>query len=84
MKMVNGRVLVSLKDDTNTTDGGIILMTPEKNDGCQYGTIVSCEDNAAYAVGDTVIYGKFAGQPVTVDGAKCLILNQEDLLGVER
>jgi chaperonin GroES len=34
-------------------------------------------------VGDVIVFGKYSGQEVTIDGAKCLIMREEDVLYIE-
>jgi len=34
-------------------------------------------------IDDTVVFGKFAGTEITLDGTEYLILNEDDILGVK-
>ena len=35
-------------------------------------------------VGDRVLFGKYAGQTVKVDGQEVLVMREEDIMGVPR
>ena len=72
-----------------TTKSGIIL-TPADQERTYTGTVI-VTGNGSYLengsirpmevkVGDTVIFAKFAGTPVTVQGEQYLILNERDIL----
>jgi len=91
LKPLSDRVVVRRVDSENVTQGGIVIpdaatekadqgtvlaIGPGKRDA--QGEIVALD----VAVNDCVIFGKFAGQTVKVDGEEVLILKEEDILGV--
>lgn len=49
------------------------------------GEVVSCGNKCKYSwkTGDKVIYGRFAGAPITVQSKKYLLLREEDLIARE-
>jgi chaperonin GroES len=58
------------------TKGKVIAVGPGKQDDSGKRHEVACR------VGDTVVYGKYSGTEVEVDGTKFVILRESDLLGV--
>jgi len=92
LKPLSDRVVVRRVDSESVTAGGIFIpdAATEKAD---QGTVLAVgpgkrnattgEINALdVAVNDRVLFGKFAGQTVKVDGEELLILKEEDILGV--
>ena len=56
------------------------------NEACDLGRI-TVNDRVARAsydvkVGDRVLFGKYAGQTVKVDGEELLVMREEDIMGV--
>ena len=82
-------ILVEREDSNTVTAGGIVLPDNAKEKQ-QRGTVVAVgpgkllEDGTraelSVAVGDEVIYGKYAGNDITVDGKDIKILREEDIL----
>lgn len=92
LKPLSDRVVVRRVDSESVTKGGIFIpdAATEKAD---QGTVLAVgpgkrnattgEINAlGVAEGDKVLFGKFAGQTVKVDGEELLILKEEDILAV--
>lgn len=92
LKPLSDRVVVRRVDSESVTAGGIFIpdAATEKAD---QGTVlavgagkrnVTTGEIAALGVatGDKVLFGKFAGQTVKVDGEELLILREEDILAV--
>ena len=84
------RVVVQPQDAEETTSGGLIIPDTAKEKP-QKGTVVSVgpgkvEDGKKVAMtvskGDTVLYGKYAGTEVTIDGEDLLIMRESDILGI--
>ena len=90
-KPVGDRVLVEPIEEQEVKKGGIIIPDTAKEKP-QEGTIVALgtgkKDEAGKVIpfevkkGDRVLYGKYGGTEVTVDGDKYLILREDDILGV--
>ena len=88
---LNDRVIVRRFDAETTTKSGIVLPDAAKEKPTK-GKIVSAgpgklDDNGkrspmSVREGDTVVYGKWSGTDVEVDGEKLVILKESDLLGV--
>jgi len=92
LKPLSDRVVVRRVDSESVTKGGIVIpdAAAEKAD---QGTVLAVgpgrrnrETSELIAldvkVGDQVLFGKFSGQTVKVDGEELLILREEDILGV--
>jgi len=65
--------------------GDIFLPENTKNQSsgdCQQGIIIAAGSVESIKVGDRVIYGRFGGTEVTLDGKKLLIIDEDNLLGV--
>jgi chaperonin GroES len=85
------RVLVKRLEDGNGTHGSLIIPDSAKEKP-QHGEIVAvgsgrtADDGRHMPLtvkrGDHVLFGKYAGSEVTVDGHEYLIMKEEDVLGV--
>ena len=90
-KPLGSRVLVEPIEQEEITAGGIILPETAKEKP-QEGKILAAgpgdrdEDGKRIAldvkVGDRVLYAKYSGTEVKVDGKKLLILRESDILGI--
>ena len=84
IKPLADRVLISPAEAEQKTAGGIIIPDtakekPSKGEIIAVGTGTKDEEMVVKA-GDTVLYGKYAGTEVEVDGVKYLIMRQADIL----
>jgi chaperonin GroES len=84
MKPINDRVVIKPAQAEETTKGGIIIPDTAKEKP-QRGEVVAVgpgkEGNAmTVAKGDTVLYGKYAGQEITYEGVDYLIMREDDIL----
>jgi len=85
------RVVVKPSEPEEKTSGGIILPDTAK-ERPQQGKVVAVgpgrvTDNGTkipmeVKVGDTVLYGKYAGTEVLIDGEEHLIMRESDILAV--
>lgn len=91
LKPIADRVLVEPIEDEEVTAGGIVLPETAKEKP-QRGKILAAgpggrDENGKpvemeVAVGQTVLFAKYAGTEIKVDGKKLLILRQSDVLAV--
>jgi len=84
MKPINDRVVVKPAKAEEKTAGGIILPDTAKEKP-QKGKVVAVgpgKDGQAMTVkkGDTVLYGKYAGQELVYKGDELLIMREDDIL----
>ncbi len=91
LKPLDNRVVVEQVEAEEKTAGGIFLPDTAKEKP-QIGKVVAAGPGAlldngergsmSVKVGDEVIYGKYMGNDVEVDGKKLVILKESDLLGI--
>ena len=89
LRPLDDRVVVQPSAAEATTAGGIVLPDSAKEKP-QRGTIVAVgpgklldsgsRGEMSVAVGDTVIYGKYGGSDIEVNGQEMKILRQSDIL----
>jgi chaperonin GroES len=80
------RVVIEPKEAETMTAGGLYIPDNAKEKP-QQGAVVAVGPGAKdepmeLKVGDVVLYGKYAGTEVTVDGKKYLIVKQSDVLAI--
>ena len=88
---LHDRVLVRRLDEEEKTAGGIIIPDTAKEKPMQ-GEIIAVGDGArsedgkitplAVKAGDVVLFGKWTGTEVKIDGEDLLIMKESDILGV--
>ena len=91
LKPLADRVLVEPIEDEEVTPGGIVLPETAKEKP-QRGKVLAVgpggrdEDGKLITmevkVGETVLFAKYAGTEIKVEGKKMLILRQSDLLAI--
>jgi len=86
MKPINDRVVVKPATAEEKTKGGIIIPDTAKEKP-QKGKIIAVgpgKDGEKLTVkkGDTVLYGKYAGQELEYEGKEYLIMREDDILVV--
>ncbi len=85
LKPIDDRVAVEVKELMEKSVGGIIIPDtakekPQMGEVVAVGTDKELQD--IIKVGDKVLYGKYSGTEVDVDGKKLMILSRSDLLAV--
>ena len=80
------RVLVKPAPAEEKTIGGIIIPDTAKEKPLQ-GEVIAVgngtkEEAMVLKAGDTVLYGKYSGTEVELDGTKYLIMRQSDVLAI--
>jgi chaperonin GroES len=80
------RVLVEPAAAEQKTAGGIIIPDTAKEKP-QKGTVVAVgngkkDEPMTVKVGDKVLYGKYSGTEISVDGADYLIMRESDILAI--
>lgn len=88
---LHDRVIVKAAEPEEVSKGGIIIPDTAKEKPMQ-GTVIAVgagkqsEDGKvtpmAVKVGDTVLYGKYAGTEVSVEGDDFLIMRESDIFAV--
>ncbi|MDB5478248.1 MAG: groS [Alphaproteobacteria bacterium] len=88
---LHDRVLVSRLEGRETTKGGIIIPDTAKEKPME-GTVVAVgtgyhgEDGTtrplAVQTGDTVVFAKWSGTELTIDGKEYLVMKESDIMGI--
>ncbi len=86
IKPLADRVLVEPAAAEQKTAGGIIIPDTAKEKP-QKGTIVAVgpgkkDEPMTVAVGDTVLYGKYAGTELSLEGKDYLIMRESDIVAI--
>ncbi len=86
IKPLAARVLIPPTPAEETTISGIIIPDSAKEKPLR-GTVIATgegtkDEKMIVKEGDTVLYGKYAGTEVELDGGKFLIMRQNDILGI--
>ncbi len=90
VKPLHDRIIVKRLDEEETTAGGIIIPDAAKEKP-QEGMVVAVgsgrrEDGKVVALdvkaGDKVLFGKYSGTEIELDGDEHLIMREDDILGI--
>ena len=91
IRPLGDRVVVEPIEQESTTASGLVLPETAKEKP-QQGKVLAAglgkkDDNGKridldVAVGDTVLFAKYAGTEIKLDGRKVLIMKESDILGV--
>lgn len=86
IKPLADRVLIEPKEAETKTAGGLYVPDTAKEKP-QQGKVLAVgsgkkDEPMEVKVGDSVIYGKYAGTEITVDDKKYLIVKQSDILAI--
>jgi chaperonin GroES len=86
IKPLADRVIVKPQEAELKTASGIIIPDSAKEKP-QKGTIIATgpgtkDDKMEVKVGDVVLYGKYAGTEISIDGTDYLIMKQSDILAI--
>ena len=86
IKPLAERVQIEPKEAETKTASGLYIPDTAKEKP-QQGTVLACgpgktDEPMEVKVGDTVLYGKYAGTEVTVEDQKYLIVRQSDILAI--
>ena len=83
---LHDRVIVQPAAAEEKSAGGIIIPDTAKEKP-QRGTVVAAgpgkkDEPVTVKIGDTVLYGKYAGTELTVEGEDLLIMRESDILAI--
>ena len=91
LKPLHDRVLVRRVESDETTAGGLIIPDSAKEKPAE-GIVVACgagarKDNGelidmAVSQGDKILFGKWSGTEVTLDGEELLIMKESDIFAI--
>ena len=90
-KPLHDRVLVRRVQSDEKTKGGLIIPDTAKEKPAE-GEVVACGEGArkdsgeliapSVKAGDRVLFGKWSGTEVTLNGEELLIMKESDILGI--
>jgi len=91
IRPLHDRVVVRRKEEETTTPGGIVLPGSAAEKPVQ-GEVIAAGNGKILEngqvrpldvkVGDTVLFGKYSGTEVKVNGEEVLVMREEDIMGV--
>ncbi|MEL6808352.1 MAG: co-chaperone GroES [Tateyamaria sp.] len=91
LKPLHDRVLVRRTESEEKTAGGLIIPDSAKEKPSE-GEIVAAGPGArkdsgeliamAVSAGDKVLFGKWSGTEVTIDGEELLMMKESDIMGI--
>ena len=91
IRPLHDRVLVKRVKEEEKTKGGIIIPDTAKEKPVQ-GEVIAVgngkvlDDGSLRKLevkpGDTVLFGKYSGQEIKVDGEEMMILREDDIVGI--
>jgi chaperonin GroES len=91
LKPIGDRYIVKVLEKEEKTAGGIVLPDkakekPQEGEVMAVGTGKTLDDGTKVQMelktGDKVVFSKYAGSEVKIEGVEYLILRQDDILGV--
>ncbi|MBU6467709.1 MAG: co-chaperone GroES [Betaproteobacteria bacterium] len=91
IRPLHDRVIVKRLEEERKTASGIVIPDtatekPDQGEILAVGKGKVLEDGNVRAlevkVGDKVLFGKYSGQSVKVDGEELLVMREEDIMGV--
>jgi chaperonin GroES len=91
IRPLHDRVIVRRTEDERTSPGGIVIPDsaaekPSKGEVLAVGTGKILEDGSVRALelktGDKVLFGKYSGTEVKVDGEELLVMREDDVIAV--
>ena len=91
IRPLHDRVIVKRIEEERKTPGGIVIPDnaaekPDQGEVLAIGTGKVMDDGKvrplAVKVGERVLFGKYSGSSVKVDGDELLVMREEDIMGV--
>ena len=91
IRPLHDRVIIKRVETERTTSSGIVIPDsagekPDQGEVMAVGNGKLLDDGSVRAlevkVGDRVLFGKYSGQSVKVDGQELLVMREEDIMGV--
>ncbi|MBK1635269.1 co-chaperone GroES [Rhodovulum adriaticum] len=90
-KPLHDRVLVRRVESDEKTKGGLIIPDSAKEKPAE-GEVIACGEGTrkdsgeliemGVKEGDRILFGKWSGTEVTIDGEELLIMKESDILGI--
>ncbi|CAA9467076.1 MAG: Heat shock protein 60 family co-chaperone GroES [uncultured Rubrobacteraceae bacterium] len=83
-KPLGERALVKIMEREQTTESGIVLpdTAKEKPQTAEVVAVGQFEDGIKINEGDVIVFAKYSGTEIKLDGEDYMILDSDDILGV--
>ena len=92
IRPLHDRLIVKRKEEERTTASGIVIPESASAEKPDQGVVEAVGNGKLLDdgnvrkldvnVGDKVLFGKYAGQAVKVDGDELLVMKEEDVMGI--
>jgi len=91
IRPLHDRVVVERLDEEHKSSGGIVIPDnaaekPDQGEVVAVGNGRILEDGNIRAldvkVGDRILFGKFSGQAVKIEGTEYLVMREDDIMGI--
>jgi len=91
IRPLHDRVIVKRVEEERTTESGIVIPDsatekPDTGEVLAIGTGKILEDGKIkpldVKVGDKILFGKYSGQTVKIEGEDMLVMKEEDIMGI--
>ncbi|MBT5230744.1 MAG: co-chaperone GroES [Methylococcales bacterium] len=92
IRPLHDRLIVRRKEEERTTASGIVIPESASAEKPDQGVVEAVGNGKLLDdgnvrkldvnVGDKVLFGKYAGQAVKVDGDELLVMKEEDVMGI--
>ena len=92
IRPLHDRLIVRRQEEERTTASGIVIPESASAEKPDQGVVEAVGNGKLLDdgnvrkfdvnVGDKVLFGKYAGQAVTVDGDELLVMKEEDVMGI--
>lgn len=92
IRPLQDRIIVERIEEETTTAGGIIIPDTVSKEKPQEGKVIAAGKGKVtpegkvlpldVKEGDLVLFGKYAGSEIKIDGVEYLIMREDDILGV--
>lgn len=93
IRPLHNRIIVRRLDEDSSERAGMIVIPDSAKEKPQLGTVLAAglgkynEEGVRLSMdvqaGDTVLFGKYSGQEVRVDGIDYLVMTQDDVLAIQ-
>jgi len=81
-KPLGDRLLIQRVEESNTTSSGIIIPDNAKEKPSQGKVIAIGSEVEEVKEGDTVVFGKYTGNEISIDEQEYLIVESSDVYGI--
>ena len=88
---LHDRILVRRVEEAQTTRGGIIIPDtakdkPQEGEVVAVGRVKSNDEGKVFPLavkeGDRILFGKYSGTEIKIDGEEFIIMREEEVLGI--